>query len=226
MIRLLKNIINNNITLRKLIIPIYKYLFFESEVYWEKRYKTGGDSGSGAYGRLAKFKSNQINDFLEKNKINDIVELGCGDGANLKLYNFKNYTGFDVSKTIIKSNKKRFKKKNYQFDLIKNLDESKKYDLALSLDVLYHLTEEKIFEKYLNSLFNISSKYVIIYSSNFESFDYLNAHVRHRKFENKVPKSFELIDHIPNIFKSKAIHDQSGENSVCDFFIYKRIINT
>lgn len=223
MIRTIKKIINNNEFLRKLIVPIYKNYFFNSAVYWEKRYKEGGDSGSGAYGILAKFKAKHINDFIKKNNIKNVVELGCGDGANLKLYKFTNYVGYDVSSTIIKANKKKFNDKNYQFELIKNIDQNKKFELSLSLDVLYHLTEKFVFEEYLDTLFNISSKYVIIYSSNFDSYDNINAHVRHRNFEYKVPNSFKLINQIPNDFPSKGIHDPTGKTSVSEFFIYQKI---
>ena len=162
-------------------------------------------------------------DFIKKNNIKNVVELGCGDGANLKLYKFTNYVGYDVSSTIIKANKKKFNDKNYQFELIKNIDQNKKFELSLSLDVLYHLTEKFVFEEYLDTLFNISSKYVIIYSSNFDSYDNINAHVRHRNFEYKVPNSFKLINQIPNDFPSKGIHDPTGKTSVSEFFIYQKI---
>lgn len=43
-----------------------------------------------------------------------------------------------------------------------------KGDLALSLDVIYHLIEDEIFEKYMKDVFRASTKYVIIYSTDFE----------------------------------------------------------
>ena len=82
--------------------------FTTSSQYWERRYQDGGNSGSGSYGRLAKYKAEVINDFLDKFEIENLVELGCGDGAQLKLLNAKNYTGVDVSKTVLDIARRKF----------------------------------------------------------------------------------------------------------------------
>ena len=74
---------------------------FDSSKYWEKRYVTGGNSGDGSYGYLAKYKAEIINNFIEKNSINAIIEFGTGDGNQIKHMNYKNYIGFDVSNYII-----------------------------------------------------------------------------------------------------------------------------
>ena len=76
---------------------------FNSKKYWNDRYVTGGNSGSGSYNNLAKFKGDVINNFIEKNQIKSIVDYGVGDGNQLKLFNTENliYTGIDVSKFII-----------------------------------------------------------------------------------------------------------------------------
>ena len=54
-------------------------------------------------------------------------------------------------------------------------------DLALSLDVLYHLTEDAVFETYLTHLFAAASELVVIYSTNME-LGGTAPHVRHRRF--------------------------------------------
>jgi hypothetical protein len=59
------------------------FAFKSSETYWIARYKRGGDSGRGSYGKLAQFKAGVINKFVEANKINTIIEFGCGDGNQL-----------------------------------------------------------------------------------------------------------------------------------------------
>ena len=75
---------------------------FDSKEYWENRYKYQGNSGAGSYGKLAEFKAEVINEFINENNINNVIEFGCGDGNQLNLFNIKNYLGFDVSDTIIK----------------------------------------------------------------------------------------------------------------------------
>ena len=54
-------------------------------------------------------------------------------------------------------------------------------DLALSLDVIYHLTEDTVFEAYMRHLFGAGSRFVIIYATDRE-IPGTAPHVRHRQF--------------------------------------------
>ena len=80
---------------RKLINP--QAPFTSSEKYWVNRYNGGGNSGEGSYGQLAEFKAEIINEFVRRNVITSVIELGCGDGNQLKLAEYPLYIGFDVS---------------------------------------------------------------------------------------------------------------------------------
>lgn len=51
-------------------------------------------------------------------------------------------------------------------------------DLSLSLDVIYHLVEDEVFETYINTLFKSARRYVIIYSSNSDDNEECNAEAR------------------------------------------------
>lgn len=42
---------------------------FNSKKYWNDRYLTVGNSGAGSYNKLAQFKADIINNFVEKNQI-------------------------------------------------------------------------------------------------------------------------------------------------------------
>jgi hypothetical protein len=160
-------------------------LFEGSEIYWEKRYAYGGNSGIGSYGKFAKFKADIVNRFISEHVIESVIEFGCGDGNQLKLAKYPKYLGFDVSESVIALCKEKFR-----FDATKDFYLMKDYkgekaDLTLSLDVIYHLVEDKIFESYMATLFNASNRYTIIYSSNSETRRwYDSAHIRHRKFDN------------------------------------------
>ncbi len=41
-------------------------------------------------------------------------------------------------------------------------------DLAISLDVIYHLTRDAVFETYITQLFVAGARYVIVYATNQE----------------------------------------------------------
>ena len=66
-----------------LLRKIFDRKKFYSSKYWENRYKAGGNSGSGSYSNLAIFKAEIINSFVKDNKIESVIEFGCGDGQQL-----------------------------------------------------------------------------------------------------------------------------------------------
>jgi GT2 family glycosyltransferase len=195
---------------------------FNSKEYWEKRYIDGGHSGAGSYNFFAEFKAEVINKFVLKNNIDTVIEFGHGDGNQLKLSNYPKYLGFDVSSTIVELCKNKFKlDKTKKF---KNLDEynNEKADLTLSLDVIYHLIEDDVFNDYMYRLFNASLKYVIIYSSNDEQLIDKANHVKHRKFSDWIEnnmKNWKLIDYIPNKYPYTGDH---LKGSFADFYVYKK----
>ena len=119
---------------------------FDSKAYWENRYATGGNSGCGSYNKLAEFKAGVINEFIRDNNITSIIDYGVGDGNQLKLIDTRDlqYTGIDVSSTVIEKCIDVFKgdptKKFSLDDSTSNLTA----DLTMSCDVLYHLIENEI----------------------------------------------------------------------------------
>ncbi len=212
-----------------------KYLFYKyknlkfksSEFYWEQRYASGGNSGAGSYSRLAGFKAEVLNEFVDKNKIKDVIEFGCGDGNQLSLATYPKYIGFDVSKTAIQNCIHQFKTDSsksfylYNSEAFSDNHHLFKADLVLSLDVIYHLVEDRIFDFYMRHLFETSRKYVIIYASNNDG--QLMNHVRERNFTRWVDahcSDWKLVEVIKNKYPSTA--DDSGDTSPSDFYIYKK----
>ena len=45
--------------------------------YWEQRYASGGKSGIGSIGEIAKTKWTIIKQYF--NNINDVIDVACGD---------------------------------------------------------------------------------------------------------------------------------------------------
>ncbi|MGJ0373065.1 glycosyltransferase [Aliarcobacter cryaerophilus] len=199
---------------------------FNSSKYWEKRYAGGGNSGAGSYNNLAKFKANVINDFIKTNSIKNILEFGCGDGNNLALYDIENYIGIDVSLKAIEICKTKFNndksKSFFTLNEFTKIDKAyKTAKLVLSLDVIYHLVEDNIFNDYMNNLFESSSKFIIIYSSNHN--EILTSHVKHRKFTDWIKnnkKDWKLKEYIKNIFPWNP--EEPNNTSFADFYIYER----
>lgn len=196
--------------------------FRDSASYWETRYASGGNSGVGSYSKFAHFKAGVLNQFVQDHQIATVIEFGCGDGNQLTLACYPEYTGYDVSATAVAMCRKRF-----ATDLAKAFHTVGDYagetaELAISLDVLFHLVEDSIFEDYMRRLFDASRRYVIVYSSDTDdNHGYEGTHVRHRKFTRWVGDNlshWKLIEHIPNRY---PYHGDYTQGSFADFFIYE-----
>lgn len=199
---------------------------FDSKKYWNDRYLRGGNSGAGSYNNLAQFKGDVINNFIKTNQIKTIIDYGVGDGNQLKLISTENliYTGIDVSKFIISQCKEEFKDdKTKIFIHIDDIDNELKADLVLSCDVIYHLIEDNVYKEYMDNLFSMSKKYVIIYAKN-EDINHV-IHVKFRKFSNYIESNlpeWQLIKHIPNKFQQLKLGQNNDKTSPSDFYIYEK----
>jgi len=189
--------------------------------YWEQRYNLGGNSGAGSYGKFAEFKAEVLNAFVDEQDIDSVIEFGCGDGAQLKLARYRRYLGLDISPAAVARCREQFDSEDIRFALIDDYD-GEQADLTLSLDVVYHLVEDAVFEEYMRKLFAAATRFVVIYSSNKEnSQDFENTHVRHRVFTRWVEENerdWGLLRHIPNHYPVES--DPEG-GSFADFYIFE-----
>ena len=225
---------DNRTLIKKLAMSITKLLkkisFYGSQQYWESRYAAGGTSGAGSYGQFAEFKGQVLNSFVTDFNISSVIEFGCGDGNQLSLANYQSYIGLDVSKTAIKLCKERFKHDKtksfflYAPNCFVDMCSVFKAELALSLDVIYHLVEDEIFELYMKHLFSASDKFVIIYSSNTEvNKPFSVSHVRHRCFTECIEKNFPEWKLIKRITNEQLPENYKKTKVWADFFIYEKI---
>jgi SAM-dependent methyltransferase len=188
--------------------------------YWERRYREGGNSGPGSYNRLARFKANVLNRFVLEHRIASVIELGCGDGAQLALANYPSYVGVDVSPTAVLMCQRRFEEDQTKQFVVAWSENLGTFDLALSLDVLFHLVEDVVFDDYMRILFKAASKYVVIYSSNRDNIDGAR-HVKHRRFSEWIKCNAPeccLISKIRNKYPYSRLN--SKLTSFSDFYIY------
>lgn len=130
--------------------------------FWNDRYEKGGNSDYGSYGTQAQFKLDKIKEHVSD--INSILSIGCGDFAFdkrlLELFPEAKYVGMDTSNTIIELNKKTYP--NINFALLNKPYFQEEADLALCIDVLFHISDEKECQKLLNSLKKSWNKYLVL----------------------------------------------------------------
>lgn len=209
----------------KLIAYPQKDKFPGSDAYWKTRYLRGHNSGAGSYGRLAEFKASILNAFVAENSIQSVLEIGCGDGNQLRYARYPQYHGLDISSTAVSLCEQRFR--NDVSKTFSVLESNVRYraELVLSLDVVYHLVEDPTFEAHISNLFGSAEKFVCIYSTNFSRASLVRSpHVRHRKFSDYVGLAqphFKLERVIRNPYRGKF--RLTGPTSKADFFFYKRV---
>lgn len=186
----------------------------DSAEFWEQVYANGGHSGDGSYGVLSRYKADVINEFVVKHDVRSVIEFGCGDGSQLRLARYPRYLGLDVSPTAVAWCRSTFSRDGTKrFELVSEYA-NETADLALSLDVVYHITEDDVFTAYMRRLFDAAQRFVIIYSSNFEEWD--GGHVRHRRFT-------DWIDAHAPTWRLMAHHiNPHSTLTTADLYIYGR----
>jgi SAM-dependent methyltransferase len=199
--------------------------FENSASYWEYRYRDGGNSGDGSYGKLARFKADVLNKFVREQEIKNVIEYGCGDGNQLALAEYSSYTGFDVSEAAVTRCRDLFRDDPTKaFRLVRNYC-GETAQLTLSLDVIFHLVENDNYLEYIRRLFDSSEQYVAIYSSNKnEPIGKYSPHVRHRCFTDWIQQSranWKLHSYVPNKFPFTG---NTKTGSFGDFYLFEKVL--
>lgn len=197
---------------------------FSSSRYWEERYSSGGNSGAGSYGRLAQFKADTINKFVEDHNIQTVVEFGSGDGAQVHIGRYPSYTGIDVSAHAVEVCRTKFAHDPSKRFLLATSPEARqaRAELAMSLDVIYHLVEDVVYEQYMRQLITAAEKFVCVYSSNI-SRSSPDKHVRHRVFTDWIDENapgWTLISRVENPFPEDP--GRPDATSWADFYFFQK----
>lgn len=132
------------------IARYYKKLFVSEEEVFSNIYATDfwtNGSGPGS----AKEHTVEYREILQRyfndTKYQTYVDLGCGDWQIMSLIKIpkeKTYTGYDIVKTVIDNNKKKFSKNNVSFYHTREIDDIEAGDLLIVKDVLMHWPNKKV----------------------------------------------------------------------------------
>lgn len=190
---------------------------------WDEVYAGGGTSGTGSYGRLAEFKAEVVNRLLAEHSVESVIELGCGDGHQVSLIEYPQYLGLDTSPTAVGICRERFGgDPTREFRAYATGEEiADRADLAISLDVIYHLLEDEVFERYMSDLVTIATRLVVVYSSDTEE-ETEWPEVRHHRFTTWIAEhapDWILRERIPNRFPYVP---GDVDSSWADFYVFER----
>lgn len=187
--------------------------------YWEKRYAGGGHSGSGSTGRLAIYKAETVNRFVREYKIRSVTEFGCGDGQQLLLAEYPAYTGLDISKSAVARCRALFvadRTKQFETYFPQTFNPNDfQSEMTLSMEVIFHLTEEDTYNLYMRHLFATATRWVVIFSSDeADTKGGIFPHFRQRRFSDDVPPGWSLRERLAN---------PHGDISISEFFFFEKV---
>ncbi len=187
--------------------------------YWERRYRDGRTSGAGSEGVEGAYKATYVNEFMRDHDIVSVIDWGCGDGQVLGQLELRNpwraYTGIDVSPTIIERMRQRYRGLDFATpDETRQLGREWTADLALSMDVLFHLPNDADYFEYLDQLFGSSTRFVMIYSTNYAG-GRTARHVFRREFTPDIAERF------PN-WELRTVETPLREG-LASFFVYEKV---
>lgn len=192
---------------------------FTPASYWDARYREGRTSGAGSEGDEGAYKAAYVSRFIAEHDVKTVVDWGCGDGQVLDLIELPEstyYTGVDVSPTIVDRMRRVFNGPRYQFCTVEGFAArtSTQYDLALSMDVLFHFPDIADYLAYLDRLFSSADRYVVIYSTNYQG-GQTARHVYRREFTP------DIAEYFPD-WELTTVETPIREG-LASFFVYDRV---
>lgn len=194
---------------------------FNPAAYWERRYREGRDSGEGSRGDTGRAKAAFVNDVIVRYGVGSVIDWGCGDGQVLAhMTTDVTYMGVDVSQTVltaVAAQNRRHRRRSFMHaDTINRAferDGHPRYDLALSMDVLFHFPEDTDYQAYTDRLFGSSGGLVLIYATDYDG-GRTARHVRRRHFTPDLAARFpawRLIEEPPR-----------PDPEAAGFFLYRK----
>ena len=202
---------------------------FDYVGYWQKRYMQGGTSGQGSYGESAQWKAKIVNSVVQRHEIVSVLEFGCGDGNQLSLYDFKTYTGLDVSAEAVKKCQKIYSDvAGFEFHQLSPGQQTiiPNHDLVICIEVLMHITDESDFVWTLDSLFSNGARFVLICTPMLlHPGVRLGPHEKHRNMTYYFLKYIDKYDIVdfwlhPSVSVADRIAGRTGEFS-SDFTLFR-----
>jgi hypothetical protein len=200
--------------------------FQTSAQYWQDVYAAGGLSGPGSNRVATEFKSSFLNNFVREHSITSVIEWGSGDGELLRHMSYPSYIGIDVSRSVIERCRRDFAhdgtKKFFVSDEIPR-NTKRCAELALSLDVIYHLVEDPVYHAYMTNLFASATCFVAITAWDVEKDEPVTGgHVRHRAFSKWVARNagdWKLVSVVENPKTTGP-----GDAASAPFYVYELVL--
>ena len=167
-----------------------------------------------------------INLIVLMNGTRSIIEIGCTDGPLASLLSVPSYTGVALNSATLQACAQRHgTAEGLRFVTRAGLGHEQA-DLALSIDVVPHLTDESTYEHYMHALFNASRKLVLIRASNPpEACASTNGRLHHRPVMHWVEKhrpDFVLLGGSDSAMTASPTAAAPSGETAAQFMLFQR----
>lgn len=143
-------------------------LHFDNRSFWNARYASDPDLGSGVGSRgiTASYKQEVLQSVVSLCAPTSVLDVGCGDQYVSSCVPDEIYTGVDISSVVIERNRAEFANRRFVEGNILDIDIPKS-DMVICLDVLIHIDNRQSYENIVRRLVALTGKLSLI--SGFES---------------------------------------------------------
>jgi SAM-dependent methyltransferase len=179
----------------------------------------------------AEIKAEVLNRLVAEQRIGSVIEFGCGDGEQLALATYPRYLGLDVSPTTLRKIISKFADDPsksfalYDPSCFSDRTEFTTADLSISLDVIYHLVEDDVYDLHLRHLFGAARRMVVLFTSDADDPSMSGtfaAHVRHRPVLRDIAERYPGWRLRERIANPRPYSQEGSSGSVSDFFTCER----
>lgn len=152
----------------KLVTPVIKKINqvlsqnFNNELFWDFRYSTNPELGSGvgSRGTVAEYKSKLIKMIgIENDK--SLLDIGCGDLEIIGKFKIDNYTGVDVSSEALNKAKQRYPNSSF-YSYVTQKSAIPHSETVVCLDVTLHQPSKNDYQNLLNFITEKTTKRLIV----------------------------------------------------------------
>lgn len=190
--------------------------------YWEERYKNGGNSGEGSRGQHREWKWQILESTIVD--IDNVIDVGCGDLAFMEGKNIKNYTGIDISKTIIKDNELKYPYWKFICSSADNYINELNGYVVFCHDILFHIIDDDVYYSILDNLTRYSNKYISIYTWHKNPIAWYN--IKSHLYGSSKYQKYRLLDNDFHIFNENGFElinmSKSPVNKYGAMYIFKK----
>lgn len=191
----------------------------KSKNYWESHYAHGGSSSNQDIG-LSRYLKHRI--MLKYSKMDEVIDIGCGDLTFWEGYNCHDYTGVDISQTI---QKKNWHARPWWKFIICNsaIPIPQRANTVICMDLLFHLESELDFILTLENIATYAKEWVFLFNWTHDLLPWWMKGLQ-KLGRHHPPQKYRNLDDYETIFTKAGFTQHSTEkiDENCGIWIYHR----